>query len=124
MVQAYYPAGANAADFPRAAWIADPAVQSAFATSANLPAFALSHVGSIMTNARLDAPPTPGMFPVIVISHGWSGSRVMHADLAEELASRGALVLLIDHPYGALAVTLPPCPKGERTRHSWTRLAY
>ena len=40
---------------------------------------------------------------MIIISHGWSGFRNLHTDLAEELASHGFFVVSIDHTYGSIA---------------------
>lgn len=109
MVQAWYPAAAPAKAWPRAYWLPDPAVRAAMADYARIPAFMLSHLTRARVNAYANALPVEDQprLPVVVLSHGWSGTRFLHADLAEELASRGMLVLAVDHSYGALAVTLP-----------------
>jgi len=110
MVQAWYPvAGGKPAGADRAIWLPDPTVRAEMAGYAGIPSFALSHLSRVRTNAWFDATPdgAAGRLPVVILSHGWSGTRFLHADLAEELASGGALVLAIDHSYGALAVTLP-----------------
>ena len=39
--------------------------------------------------------------PIIVLSHGWTGFRNLHTDLAETLASNGYIVFGIDHTYGS-----------------------
>ena len=46
-----------------------------------------------------DAEPNPaaGPCPAVVISHGFSGSRVLFSNLAENLASKGYVVLAIGH---------------------------
>lgn len=41
----------------------------------------------------------------VVFSHGFGVSRVNYAALAQELASRGYVVLTIDHPYGGFTVS-------------------
>ncbi|BCS31007.1 dienelactone hydrolase [Luteitalea sp. TBR-22] len=42
--------------------------------------------------------PTPGPWPVVVVSHGSGGSPLTHRGLARHLASAGWLVLLPTHP--------------------------
>jgi dienelactone hydrolase len=56
-------------------------------------------------DARPTAPP-PGRrgWPALVFSHGFGVSRVSYTALAQELASRGYVVLTIDHPYGGFMV--------------------
>ncbi|MDX9899380.1 MAG: dienelactone hydrolase family protein [Spirochaetia bacterium] len=109
MAQAWYPAAPRANDYPRARWIPDQGVAKAYAQYASLPAFIMSHVRLIKANGRIGAPAAvdTGTMPVVVISHGWTGARAMHTDLAEELASRGIVAIAIDHPYGALSVGFP-----------------
>ncbi|MBX2798519.1 MAG: hypothetical protein KTR31_12635 [Myxococcales bacterium] len=47
--------------------------------------------------AHLDAEPLPGPFPLVVLSHGFSGNPEWYLDLAEHLASRGFVVLAPEH---------------------------
>ena len=55
-------------------------------------------LGPFVVEASLDAPPAPGRFPVVVLSHG-SGSRpLLHRVLAHALARRGFVVALPEHP--------------------------
>jgi predicted dienelactone hydrolase len=52
------------------------------------------------THSRLNAPPAPDLrFPVVLLSHGWQGTRSEYSSLAEDLASRGYAVFGVDHPY-------------------------
>lgn len=44
------------------------------------------------------AAPAAGPFPLVVLSHGWTGNWRNEAWLATALARRGALVAAIDHP--------------------------
>lgn len=48
--------------------------------------------------ARKDAPVAEGKHPVILFSHGMGGTDRAQAWLASELASRGAIVVLVNHP--------------------------
>ena len=47
-----------------------------------------------------DAAPltTSGQFPLVIISHGWPGNRFLLSHLGENLASKGFVVVSIDHP--------------------------
>jgi alpha-beta hydrolase superfamily lysophospholipase len=65
-----------------------------------------------LTHSRLNAKPMCGMrFPVVLLSHGWEGTRSEYTSLAEDLASRGYAVVGVDHPYmGRIAL-----PNGEVT---------
>ncbi len=41
---------------------------------------------------------TEGAFPLVIISHGWPGNRFLLSHLGENMASRGFVVVSIDHP--------------------------
>jgi dienelactone hydrolase len=43
-------------------------------------------------------------WPALIFSHGFGVSRVNYSALAQELASRGYVVLTVDHPYGGFMV--------------------
>lgn len=66
----------------------------------------------VTTHALPDAPLANGNpFLVVLLSHGWEGTRTEYTILAEGLASRGFVVFGIDHPYmGRIAL-----PNGEVT---------
>jgi pimeloyl-ACP methyl ester carboxylesterase len=56
--------------------------------------------GRVITHSRLNKKPPPGTkFPVVLFSHGWQGTRSEYTSIAEDLASRGYVVIGIDHPY-------------------------
>ncbi len=49
-------------------------------------------------SAHRDAPPrTEGQYPIIIVSHGYTGYRSMMFYLGEHLASHGYIVIAIDH---------------------------
>ncbi len=54
---------------------------------------------TFLGRAVLNAPPklTDGAFPLIVVSHGYLGSRLLLTYLTENLASKGYVVVAIDH---------------------------
>jgi len=44
-----------------------------------------------------DARPGPGVFPLVILSHGYPGTRYLMSHLGENLASKGYVVVSIDH---------------------------
>ncbi|MER5966419.1 acetylhydrolase [Streptomyces sp. NPDC002057] len=68
--------------------------------------------GAVLTHGYVGAPPLPGRRPVLVYSPGGGDSRTLGTSLAEELASHGRVVVLVDHPGDASQVELP---SGMRT---------
>ena len=48
--------------------------------------------------AAMDAPIATGHFPVVLFSHGMGGTDRAQAWLASELAMRGAIVVMVNHP--------------------------
>lgn len=54
-------------------------------------------------SARTDAAPARGPHPLLVFSHGRSGTRSSYAMLCEGLAARGFVVVAPDHPGDTLA---------------------
>ena len=71
--------------------------------------FLINHIELTGTNSYLDLfvnnNSTP--VPIIIFSHGITGSRHIHTALAEELASHGYLVVGVDHPYDANLTIFP-----------------
>ncbi|MBO1329918.1 acetylhydrolase [Streptomyces sp. VRA16 Mangrove soil] len=63
--------------------------------------------GAVLTHGYRGAPPLPGRRPVLVYSPGGGDSRTLGTTLAEDLASHGRVVVLVDHPGDASQVELP-----------------
>ncbi|MFE2556856.1 acetylhydrolase [Streptomyces sp. NPDC059352] len=63
--------------------------------------------GATLTHGHLDAPALPGRRPVLLYSPGGGDFRTLGTTLAEDLASHGRIVVLIDHPGDASQVELP-----------------
>ncbi|MGV9310609.1 alpha/beta hydrolase family protein [Streptomyces sp. NPDC003691] len=63
--------------------------------------------GAVLTHGYAGAPPLPGRRPVLVYSPGGGDSRTLGTTLAEDLASHGRVVVLVDHPGDASQVELP-----------------
>jgi dienelactone hydrolase len=64
-------------------------------------------VATIITHAFAGAPPAPGPRPVVLFSPGLTELRSDATALDEELASRGFVVVAIDHPHEAAFVEFP-----------------
>jgi dienelactone hydrolase len=69
----------------------------------------LIHVSppKIKTNSCQDAPITAGTHPVVVFTHGYTGTFTDYTFLFEELASRGYVVASIAHTFESTAVQFP-----------------
>jgi dienelactone hydrolase len=61
----------------------------------------------VTTNSCWNAPMTGGPHPVVVFTHGYTGTFTDYTFLFEELASRGYVVASVDHTYEATAVKFP-----------------
>ncbi|MFB7589532.1 alpha/beta hydrolase family protein [Streptomyces sp. NPDC056169] len=72
-----------------------------------LPAAGAVDWGAVLTHGHVDAPALPGRRPVLLYSPGGGDSRTLGTTLAEDLASHGRIVVLIDHPGDASQVELP-----------------
>ncbi|MEE3851255.1 hypothetical protein VZC37_12980 [Gordonia sp. LSe1-13] len=71
-----------------------------------VPTRAENYVG-LRTNAHDGAPVAAGSFPVLLFSPGLGVPRVFGTAAAEDLASRGYIVISIDHTFEAQAVEFP-----------------
>lgn len=102
MMQVWYPAvdtGEPAADY-----LPDFEVGSRLLAKAHrMPGFGLRHMQLTGTNATIDSPlaHSDDRFPVLLFSHGRSGTRGQNTYQVEELVSHGYVVAAVDHPYGA-----------------------
>ncbi|MCP9625150.1 hypothetical protein NMK54_33935 [Nocardia otitidiscaviarum] len=100
MVSVFYPA-AEVAGYPQAHYLSKeliPSLEKQFGIQ--LP--------GMLTSSFTDAPAMEGArYPVLLYSPGAGDSRLYGTGLAEDLASRGYVVVTIDHPYEASAVEFP-----------------
>jgi len=55
-------------------------------------------LGPYVLDVAMDAPVAPGVFPLVVVSHGSGGSHLAYRTLAAHLARRGFVVALPEHP--------------------------
>jgi dienelactone hydrolase len=75
-----------------------PKVWAYLSTLTGVPAFPVS------TNSCWQAPPALGTHPVIIATHGYTGTATDYTFIFEDLASRGYVVASVAHTYEATAV--------------------
>jgi len=64
-----------------------------------LPGFMLKSFGAIDTHADLAPILKDKRWPIVIFSHGYGATRSSYSSLAAGLASRGYVVVTLDHPY-------------------------
>lgn len=104
MIQVWYPAEIQAQN-QRAHWMANADIFApAISSFLNLPSFFLDHLSLVKIpayeNANIATSET--RFPVILFSHGWQGFNAQNTGQALELASKGYIVIGVQHTYGAV----------------------
>lgn len=89
----------------RAPWLLDQEVTSqALSRDFGFPGFLLNQTQYVESNSYLDADFTEEKtYPVVILSHGWSGTKYLHSDLGEMFASEGFIAVSIEHTYGSVA---------------------
>ncbi len=58
-------------------------------------------------NLIKDAKPKEGQYPLLIFSPGLTGNTVLYTSLLEQIASKGFIVIGVDHPYTAAVVEFP-----------------
>jgi len=109
MIQLWYPADPQPGD-QQAPWMNNATINgSAISKYLGLPEFFLDHLALSKTPAWQDAPlkPSADGYPIIVFSHGWNGFATQNTGQAVKLASRGYVVVAIQHTYGAVVTAFP-----------------
>jgi hypothetical protein len=101
-VQVWYPT--VDVDEPTGPWLPSPAAAvDAIAGTFEVPGMLLSHLADVDGHARVDARAVErGDFPLVVFSHGWSGTRLLHTSQLASIASHGYVVAGLDHTHAAL----------------------
>ncbi|MFI6920872.1 alpha/beta hydrolase family protein [Nonomuraea spiralis] len=69
--------------------------------------FKAGQLAGVSTNAHLNARPVGGRHPLVVLSPGFTLNRATLTTLAEDLASKGYVVALVDHAYESFGTTFP-----------------
>ena len=108
MVQVWYPASPE--NSQKAPWANNaPIFARAFSDFFELPKFFLDHLALVYPPAYQDAPLalSSNPYPIIMFSHGWNGFAAQNTGQALELASRGYIVVGMQHTYGAVVTVFP-----------------
>ncbi|WP_237047934.1 alpha/beta hydrolase family protein [Lentzea guizhouensis] len=108
MVTVTYPARAKGEEAP----FLTPAFAAATDPIISSPAFLDIPAGTVdwtgtRRQARTNAPALPGRFPTVLFSPGLQSPREFHAGAADDLASRGYVVVTVSHTYESLVVEFP-----------------
>jgi predicted dienelactone hydrolase len=99
MVRFWYPTSGNAACTPADYTSAGVLSQFSQLLHMTLP--------QVSTNSCLNAPVAAGTHPVVVVTPGFTGTFTDYTFLTEDLASRGYVVVAVDHTYESTAVEFP-----------------
>ncbi|GGG70455.1 carboxylic ester hydrolase [Paenibacillus radicis (ex Gao et al. 2016)] len=107
MVQVWYPAHAGTGKY--APFIPDTQILSYMAENYGLPGFTLQHLKYVSSHAYSGAEVSSAQtsYPLILANPGFGSSRFLHTSQAENLASHGYIVAVIDHTYNTFATVLP-----------------
>lgn len=106
VVDVWYPA-ADTAGNRRSPWFRNaPLFINSLASNYELPAIIFQHLRTVKSNSYLEAEPLmiEGGAPVVIFSPGTPAIVPLYFSFAEYLASRGYVVIGIEHPYGAAVV--------------------
>ncbi len=94
VAQVWYPTDA-AAGGAATPWLPDPALA---------PRFPWQRIGSARSRARSGVAASNGPWPLLLYEHSWTGHRAENVAQVENLASRGFVVVAVDHPGQAARV--------------------
>ncbi|KAB8188956.1 alpha/beta hydrolase [Nonomuraea phyllanthi] len=70
-------------------------------------AYTAAQLSGVRVNARSGARPAAGRHPLVLLSPGFTLNRATLTTLAEELASKGYVVALVDHAYESFGAAFP-----------------
>ena len=109
MISVWYPAARTRGE-RRAPWLPPKSAALYKKQTSQSLGTSLDNVDLPLTHAYQDAPaagPRPRSHPVVLFSPGFAGMRQFNTALVEDLASRGYVVVTIDHTYEASFVEFP-----------------
>lgn len=107
MVQVWYPAQSGTGK--KAPFLPDTRILSYMAANYGLPGFTFQHLKYISSHAYSGAKVSSAQtsYPLILANPGFGSSRFLHTSQAENLASHGYIVAVIDHTYNTFATEFP-----------------
>ncbi|MEU5259476.1 esterase [Amycolatopsis sp. NPDC021455] len=104
MVSLFYPAVPSPG--PKKQFMSEAEAKAVF-DEAGIKGIPPSVMTTVRTDAVADARPAGHALPAVVLSPGFKRPRAELTSLSEDLASRGYLVVLVDHTYENVATTFP-----------------
>ena len=109
MVQVWYPSLEKPINEPRPYMDFMTIRAAALASAGKIPSFFPRHLEMVKTNSYsgLSCLRSNNQLPVVVFSHGITGSRFLHQNLFEYLASHGYVVIAPDHSYDSNLTVFP-----------------
>ncbi|WP_433921140.1 alpha/beta hydrolase family protein [Paenibacillus taichungensis] len=107
MVQVWYPVKVGTGKY--APFIPDTPILRYMAANYGLPEFTLQHLKYVSSHAYSGAEVSSAQtsYPLILANPGFGSSRFLHTTQAENLASHGYIVAVIDHTYNTFATEFP-----------------
>lgn len=107
MVQVWYPAQAGTGKY--APFIPDTPILRYMAANYGLPGFTFQHLKYVSSHAYSGAEISSAQtsYPLILANPGNGSSRFLHTSQAENLASHGYIVAVIDHTFNTIATEFP-----------------
>ncbi|WP_438449074.1 alpha/beta hydrolase family protein [Gorillibacterium sp. sgz5001074] len=107
MVQVWYPAQAGTGK--HAPFVPDPPILRYMAAEYGLPEFTFQHLKYVSSHAYSGAEVSSVQtsYPLILANPGNGSSRFLHTSQAENLASHGYIVAVIDHTYNTFGTKFP-----------------
>lgn len=103
MTSFFYPVDGSCSSFPLAPDFPPQSLASIAAQAGLPPNFPIT----VTTQAHLKAPLASNDFPILIFSTGYGVSRLVYTAAAEDLASLGYIVVLVDHPFDAPFIEYP-----------------
>ena len=109
MVQSWYPSTNNQHKEVEPYMDSIKLRSKTIAAAGNLPSFLPSHLNLVKTNSYSNIPckVQQGGLPVVIFSHGITGSRHLHQAFFEHLSSHGYIVIALDHSYDSNLTIFP-----------------
>lgn len=107
MVQVWYPSEANTGKY--VPFIPDASILPYMAKNYSLPEFTFQHLQYVSSHSYSEGALSSAQtsYPLIIANPGNASSRFLHTSQAENLASHGYIVAVIDHTYNTFATKFP-----------------
>lgn len=107
MVQVWYPAQSGSGKY--APFIPDTRILRYMAENYGLPGFTFQHLKYVSshTYSETEVSSAQTSYPLILANPGFGSSRFLHTSQAENLASHGYIVAVIDHTFNTFATEFP-----------------